>query len=289
MVLDVLLIGHLDKGRVVKATDSEPFLGGAVYFAGAVLALLGLRVGVLTRLAKQDANLLQDFYRWGVEVFPVWTPTTTGIENVYPDPDSDRRYSYLLGNAGTFQEQDLPEVEARLYYLGTVMAGEIDLPFLRAVAARGPVALDAQGCLRTLRGRELVTGEWDWAAGGLPLVRYLKVDDREAQALTGEEEFSQAAETLSRQGPQEVMITHREGVLVLAEGKIWQARFKFRSLAGRTGRGDTCFSAYLGRRLLGDSPEGAVKFAAALTSLKLEQPAPFRGMLEEVWRLAAEL
>jgi len=115
------------------------------------------------------------------------------------------------------------------------------------------------------------------------------VDDREAQALTGEEEFSQAAETLSRQGPREVMITHREGVLVLAEGKIWQARFKFRSLAGRTGRGDTCFSAYLGRRLLGDSPEGAVKFATALTSLKLEQPGPFQGLLEEVDRLAAGL
>jgi sugar/nucleoside kinase (ribokinase family) len=287
--LDVLAIGHLDKGRVVKGGEAQPFLGGAVYFAGAVLARLGLKVGVLTRLAKEDEALLRDFRRWGVEVFPVWTPATTGIENVYPDPGSDRRRCYLLGDAGTFQPQDLPPVEARLYYLGTVMAGEIDLRFLEAVAARGPVALDAQGCLRTLSGGELVTGDWDWAREALPQVRYLKVDDREAHALTGEEELVRAAEVLSSWGPAEVMITHAGGVLVQASGQVHQAPFKPRSLVGRTGRGDTCFSAYVGRRLLGEAPDRAVRFAAALTSLKLEQPGPFQGSLEAVRRLAEEL
>jgi sugar/nucleoside kinase (ribokinase family) len=81
------------------------------------------------------------------------------------------------------------------------------------------------------------------------------------------------------------VLTHQEGVLVLAEGRFYEAPFRPRSLAGRTGRGDTCFASYLGRRLLGDDPERATRFAAALTTLKLEQPGPFRGSLADVERL----
>ncbi len=130
---------------------------------------------------------------------------------------------------------------------------------------------------------------WDWADEALPLVQFLKVDDKEARALTGEEDMYKAAEILGHKGPKEVVLTHRNGVLVWAKGEILEAPFKPKSLAGRTGRGDTCFSAYLGRRLLGDSPKDATRFAAALTTIKLERPGPFRSPLDEVYRLLSAL
>ena len=286
---DVVAIGHLDKGRIIKGERAREGVGGAVYFGGIVLARLGLRVAVVTRLAQADAWMLEELKNSGIDVFPVWTEESTGIENYYPDPDSDFRHCRPLGFAGTFRPGDLPEIQGRLYYLGTVMAGEIDLAFLRAVAARGPVALDAQGCLRALKDGELVTDGWDWAGEALPHVCYLKVDDREARALTGEEERERAARQLAALGPVEVVLTHHGGVLVLAGGRVYQAPFRPKSLAGRTGRGDTCFSAYLARRLQGASPQEATKFAAALTTLKLERPGPFRGTVAEVERLAASL
>jgi len=98
-----------------------------------------------------------------------------------------------------------------------------------------------------------------------------------------------AIRELAALGPREVVLTHQGGVAVLSEGEIHEAPFRPRSLAGRTGRGDSCFSAYLGRRLLGDEPRQATRFAAALTTLKLERPGPFRGSLEEVHRLLATL
>jgi sugar/nucleoside kinase (ribokinase family) len=52
---------------------------------------------------------------------------------------------------------------------------------------------------------------------------------------------------------------------------------------GRTGRGDTLFGSYLARRTQGDEPFQALQFAAALVSLKLESPGPFRGTMEDVW------
>lgn len=289
MKFDVLLIGHLDKGRIVRGNEASDFVGGAVYFGGIVLAQLGLEVGVVTRLARGDSWMLDELRREGIEVFPIYTSESTGIENVHPDPNSDRRRCYFLGFAGTFRPEDLPEVEAKLYYVGTVMAGEVDLGFLGTVASRGPMALDPQGCLRRRVGRELVTGEWPEAEEALKMVRYLKVDDREAAVLTGYEDIRRAAEVLSAMGPKEIVLTHKEGVLVFAGGEFHEAPFRPRDMVGRTGRGDTCFASYLGRRLLGDPPGEATRFAAALTTLKLERPGPFRGSLEEVWALMEKL
>ena len=87
-------------------------------------------------------------------------------------------------------------------------------------------------------------------------------------------------------GPSEIMLTRPQGVLVYAGGKYYQAPFNPREVRGRTGRGDTSFAGYLGRRLTAD-PEEACRFAAAMASLKLEQPGPFRGSMEDVERRLA--
>ena len=54
-----------------------------------------------------------------------------------------------------------------------------------------------------------------------------------------------------------------------------------RSLAGRTGRGDTCFCTYIAKRLT-SSPFEACRWAGVVTSLKQEQPGPWRGTSAEV-------
>jgi sugar/nucleoside kinase (ribokinase family) len=70
-------------------------------------------------------------------------------------------------------------------------------------------------------------------------------------------------------------------VTVLADGDFHQAPFTSRSLDGRTGRGDTCFAAYLGGRLA-SPPEEATLLAAAITTLKQENPGPWRGTAADV-------
>ena len=76
-------------------------------------------------------------------------------------------------------------------------------------------------------------------------------------------------------------MTHNTEVLVLAGGEPFRAPFTPSNLSGRTGRGDTTFAAYLARRRDHD-PEEAVRFAAALCSIKMEKPGPFSGSIEEV-------
>jgi sugar/nucleoside kinase (ribokinase family) len=121
---------------------------------------------------------------------------------------------------------------------------------------------------------------------GLSHVTYLKVDQAEAELLTGFTDLGKAARRLAEYGPREIVLTQSSGVTVLADGQIYQAPFTPRSLAGRTGRGDTCFATYLGRRLTA-SPEEATRLAGAVATLKQEQPGPWRGTLADVEKLLA--
>jgi len=284
-LFDVLLIGHIDKGRIILDSQIQGSAGGAVYFAGMVYLAFGLKLGILTRLAREDVELLTELQENGACVFPVFVPKTTAIDNLLSKSFPHKRRLICRGFAGTFQSDDLPPASARIFHLGTIMPDEIDLSFLRAVAERGPVALDAQGCLRRLVGDELVISNWSWANQALPLVEYLKVDEDEARVLAGKDDYLEAVENLGGRGPREIILTHSRGVVVWHKGKVHKARFCTKTVLGRSGRGDTCFATYLSRRLLGDSPEEATRFAAALTSLKLERSGPFRGSLKEVHHL----
>jgi sugar/nucleoside kinase (ribokinase family) len=73
---------------------------------------------------------------------------------------------------------------------------------------------------------------------------------------------------------------------VYADGQFYHAPFTPSALRGRTGRGDTCFSTYLGKRLTG-SAEEATRWAGAVTTLKQEQAGPWRGRLADAEALMA--
>jgi sugar/nucleoside kinase (ribokinase family) len=121
---------------------------------------------------------------------------------------------------------------------------------------------------------------------GLAHITYLKVDKAEAELLTGETDLARAARKLAAYGPREIVLTQSSGVTVYADGKTYQAPFTPRNLSGRTGRGDTCFGTYVAKRL-SLSPGEACRWAGAVTTLKQEQPGPWRGSPADVEALLA--
>ncbi|NLA40526.1 MAG: carbohydrate kinase, partial [Smithella sp.] len=109
----------------------------------------------------------------------------------------------------------------------------------------------------------------------------LKLDVVEARILTGTDNLEKAAVIIESWGCPEILITQSDGVLARVNGKTYYEKFSNSNVSGRTGRGDTTFSAYLSQRLEKDVPE-SLKFAAALVSIKMETPGPFNGTLEDV-------
>ena len=192
----------------------------------------------------------------------------------------ERRICRPLGFAGAFAPEELPDVKARIYVVASIIAGEVELPLLKELARRGPVAIDVQGFVRVREGDDLVFRPWSDMEEGLAHVTYLKTDRAEAELLTGESDLRVAARRLAEFGPSEIVITESSGVTVFAGGDFHYGLFTPTTLEGRTGRGDTCFSTYLGTRLTA-SAEEAAKLAGAVTTLKQEQPGPWTGTLAD--------
>jgi len=277
------MLGHFAKDKLVVDGNSETASGGAVYYGSVALRHIGRRVAVVTRLHPSDFALLDELEQEDIRVFAAAAPATSGIENIYNSADMERRTCKLLSFAGPFQQRDVPALSARVYMITPIIAGEVDLGLLKLLAARGPVGLDVQGFVRVREDGHLVFRQWPDMAEGLAHVTYLKVDRAEAELLTGQTDLRVAARQLAAYGPpeNEVVVTQSSGVTVYAGGQIYEAPFTSRSLDGRTGRGDTCFATYVGRRLSA-SPEEATHFAAAVTTLKQEQSGPWRGTLADL-------
>lgn len=293
--VDIMMIGHFARDRLVVDGRAEFAPGGAVYYGSVALRRLGVRVAVVTRLHPDDFPLLDELKREGVQVFATPAPETSGIENIYNSADMERRVCKSIGFAGPFRLEEIPDLSARIYMAASIIAGEVDLSLLKSLAQRGPVALDIQGFVRVRdhgdpsasSGQALVFRPWPDMEEGLSRVTYLKADFAEAEWLTGQTDLQVAARQLAEYGPREIVVTQASGVTVLADGQIYQAPFTPRSLDGRTGRGDTCFATYLGWRLSA-SPQEATSLAAAVTTLKQEKPGPWRGTLADVEAMLAQ-
>ena len=76
------------------------------------------------------------------------------------------------------------------------------------------------------------------------------------------------------------MLTHSTGVLIHAGGEDFHFEFYPGDVSGRSGRGDTCLGTYTAMRL-SHTPKEAGKWAAAVTSMKLQKLGPFNRQISE--------
>jgi len=218
----------------------------------------------------------------GVTAFARATPQSTCLRLFYPTDNLDQRTIELTSSAGPFTVNEIADLEARAYAVGASVRGEVPTEVVQALAAKGGIlAVDVQGFLRIVRNGTLISDGWPGKENILRHVTVLKTDAVEAELITGEPDRHAAAKKLATFGPKEVLLTHGGGVLVYHDGVFHEAPWAPEAVRGRSGRGDTCTSSYLSRRLTAP-PEDAVVWAAAATSLKLEAEGPFRRDLKDV-------
>ncbi len=291
MHYDLIIAGHVSKDIIVEFGGEESrLLGGALLYSALTAARAGAKVLAITKAAAADVASL-DFMKAepGLDLVVQPSAETTSILNVFKSADRERRDVTLKAAADPFKPSDIPEdATAPIIDLAGLFVGELPDSLIGKLHGRAAIAIDAQGLLRTVMPDRTMKF-FDWAAKEtcLPMVSYFKTDAAEAEILTGLSDREAAARMLADIGRRpdgsapEIMVTHNTEVIVLAGGKIFRAPFTPANLSGRTGRGDTTFSSYLTWRLR-HGPQEAVRFAAALCSIKMETPGPFRGTMAEV-------
>jgi sugar/nucleoside kinase (ribokinase family) len=289
MDFDIAFVGHYTKDTIEYPQVTRVVDGGAFNYGAHVAARMGLRTAVVTRLAAEDRHVVEALARLGVTVMARESAASTNLRLVYPTANLDQRTIRMTSSAGAFTADDVADLRARAIAIGASVRGEVPDEIVAALAQRSELlAVDVQGFMRVVRDGMLVHDDWPEKEAVLRRATVLKTDAVEAERLTGERDRVEAAKRLAAFGPREVLLTWNGGVLVWHDGRADEAPFVPDQVRGRSGRGDTCTSAYLSRRLTAP-PEEAVAWAAAVTSLKLEAEGPFRRSLADVERLYGEL
>ncbi len=280
---DIVFAGNYTKDTIITPTEKRYVDGGAVNYAAHAAVRLGVKAAVVTRLAAEDDRMIQALETAGVACFPEYTPASTCMTLEYKTQDVDKRTLSVKSTAGTVTPQQLFGIKAKAIVVGSSLRGEVEPAFFRVMRRRRGVTLaaDVQGFIRVLRGEALVYEPWPEMPEVLANLDILKSDMVEAEFLTGESEIGKAARVYAALGPREIVLTHSEGVLIHAYGKDYHFPFYAGDVSGRSGRGDTCLGSYAALRLT-RPPEEAGRWAAAVTSLKLQKVGPYDRTLAEL-------
>jgi sugar/nucleoside kinase (ribokinase family) len=280
---DFVSIGAYTKDTIVKRSGTTYVDGGGYSYSAYAARVAGIAVGAVTRLAAEDRKSTDPLRSLGVEVLVHQSLHSTLMRLEYPTDNVDERILTVAAVADPFVPADVADIEASAMLISPSIRGEVPLAVVEAVRARSRlVGLDVQGFVRvrTEQGR-LAYEAWPEIRRVLGLVDVLKSDAVEGEFLTGERDLLAIARKLASYGPREIVLTHKDGLLVLANGTAHEQPFLPIELRGRSGRGDTCVGSYLSRRLSAE-PAEATTWAAALTSLKLEAEGPIRRSRAEV-------
>jgi sugar/nucleoside kinase (ribokinase family) len=282
---DLVFIGHVTIDEIeAKEGSAQGVPGGAPYFGAFASCWSEKRIAVVTRMAEEDAYMLEPLKAAGIDVYLQPAPSTTHMRVVHPTGKVDERLMFQTQNAGFFANADMPPIESRLIHLGALTDREFTMGFMRHLKERGfRLSLDMQNFVRQVdtktgaiqfrdvpRKREIVG-----------LADTVKLDVIEAEVLTGTQNMEEAARLVEEWGAIETILTCSDGAFARCKGKTYFERFSNRSSQGRTGRGDTTTGAYLARRV-DHTVQESLRFAVALASIKMETPGPFRGSLEDI-------
>jgi sugar/nucleoside kinase (ribokinase family) len=286
---DFVTFGNYTKDTIVSSAGTRQVDGGGYSYAAHAARLAGLEVAAVTRRAAEDAHIARALEQAGMDVYAFDSPSSTLMRLEYPTANVDERTLSVKGVADPIGPEHLEGIEAHTFLITASIRGEVSADTVQAMKSRSQrLALDVQGFVRvvTPEGR-LAYAAWPERERVLGMTDILKTDAVEAEFLTGTADIRAAARMLAALGPREVVLTHKDGLLVLADGGYHEARFHPVELRGRSGRGDTCVGSYASKRI-GADPAEATRWAAAVTSLKLEAEGPIRRSREDVERLLRE-
>jgi sugar/nucleoside kinase (ribokinase family) len=280
---DLAIMGNYTKDKIISPTGTRYVDGGGFNYGVHVGAMMGLNVAAITRLARVDEHVVQNLRKLGVDVYPFFSKQSTHMQLYYPTTDVDQRVLSVTSVAEPFEPEHIRPIQSRAFLINASTRGEVSLEVIKELDKKDSlIVADVQGFIRIIdTDGTLKYDSWPGKEEILSYIDVLKSDAVEAAALTGLTDHRECVKKLAGYGPAEIVLTHRDGLLVYANEQFYEAPFLPDKLVGRSGRGDTCIASYMAKRLSADPSEATI-WAAAVTSLKMEAEGPIRRTLPEV-------
>lgn len=269
----MIVAGHLTIDEIeAPGKGLHISMGGAACYASLGARLTGINVKILSKIGGDfPENYLELLKRAGIDLDQVKridSSKTTRFKLTYID---EERMLKILARAPTIE---LRELSGEPVYLGPV-AWEIRLEDVRKVAEAGNiVALDPQGVLReadadgTIRLKQI-------DAMALRGIHVLRLASREAEILTGSENFFEAAGRLLEVGVEVVVLSMgSKGVLVASSARRFRVPAYPVEAVDPTGAGDVLGGCFFAEYLRSGELEWSASLASAAASLAVEAQGP---------------
>lgn len=289
MMKDICCIGHITKDKIVTPNRTVYMAGGtSFYFAYAINQLpKDVSFSLVTAMDPTEKEPVEKMLEAGIDVTLNASRNTVFFENIYYGENQNERKQRVLAKADPFTIEQLKNVEAKVYHLGSLLSDDFSTEVVEYLASKGKVSIDVQGYLREVRDEKVYAIDWKDKLKVLKNTYYLKVNETEMETITGLKEPHEAAKLIHSWGVTEVIITlGSEGSLIFVDGEFYQIpAYKPHEVVDATGCGDTYSAGYLYKRLQGATPTEAGKFAAAMCTIKLEHNGPFNRSIEDVMNI----
>jgi sugar/nucleoside kinase (ribokinase family) len=284
MTSNICCLGHITLDKIITPRHTVHMPGGtSYYFAHAFSHLNPSDMKLVTALAESEMKAVDDIRAEGIEVKVLPSPNSVYFENSYGE-NSDDRTQRVLAKAAPFTVDELQDVEAEIYHLGTLLADDFSLDVIKYLSSKGRLSVDAQGYLREVRGENVYAIDWADKQEALRYIDILKVNEHEMEVITGSTDPRQAAVILAEAGVKEVLLTLGSmGSIIYADGVFHEIpAYPAADVVDATGCGDTYMAGYLYMRNKGASFDQAGRFAAAMCTIKLGASGPFSATEQDV-------
>jgi len=278
---DIVCIGHITKDCIVTPQLTAYQAGGTAWYISKGIAALNqereISYALLTAMAETDLAPVEELRAQGMEVFCLPSKETLFFENKYGE-NFNSRTQRVLSQAGPFTLKQICQIEARYTILGSLLAHDFPIEAFAYLHERSCLVVDVQGYLREVRGEHVFATDWSEKLSALRYVDVLKVNEYEMEVLTGENDPHKAALQLAAWGVGEVLLTFGSYGSLIYDSHTKQffdiPAYPPKQLVDATGCGDTYVMGYVFKRAQGADIEEAGRFAALVSSKKLENVGP---------------
>ena len=285
---DICCIGHITLDKIVTPRKTTYMHGGtSYYFSHGISHLKDTKhYQLVTALAPSEFKAVEDIRAKGIRVTVIPSQRTVYFENTYGE-NQDNRSQRVLAKADPFTVEQLQNINAHIFHLGSLLADDFSLDVIKYLAGKGLLSLDVQGYLREVQNEEVLAVDWAEKEEALKYIHILKANEHEMEVLTQCSDPYDAAVKLADWGVKEVLLTLGDkGSLIYVDERFYEIpAYPVENVADATGCGDTYMAGYLYMRKRGASYQEAGCFAAAMCSVKLQSYGPFGGTEEDVHSL----
>ena len=289
MNYELCCIGHITLDKVTTPQETVFMPGGtSFYVSNAVKNFDDLDYALVTAVGQSEQKVTDEMKAKGMKVTVLPSAHSVFFENIYGD-NIDERKQRVWAKAEPFTVEQLQDIEAKVFHIGALLADDFSLDVVRYLASKGLTSVDAQGYLREVRDTHVYAVDWKDKLEALRYIHFLKANEHEMEILTGHKNVQKAAEQLFEWGVKEVLLTFGSmGSLIYNGTRFYRIpAYTPMKVVDATGCGDTYMAGYLYKRAKGAPVEEAGHFAAALSTLKIENYGPVNANVADVMKVIA--